>query len=401
MAGPLSAVRVIDLTSVVSGPFATMFLADQGADVIKVEPPGGDITRRSRQSVDPTGQFSALFISTNRGKRSLSIDLKQPEGIEILKKLIARSDVLVQNFRPQVMDRLGLGEAAMRALNPRLIYVSISGAGDSGPYAEKRIYDPIIQGLSGFADVQSNPETRAPADDPDHRRRQDHLGFYRPGGRIGPVRAGKDGRGPAHQGGDARHHDLLSLAGSHDAVHGGRPGGCGERPQGAARSDLQDARRLHDRRHDLGLRMAGLLPRRRAAGADRGQEVQHAGRAHRQRRRAHQPDGRHPRQAHHGRLAEAPRRRRRAVRTGAAPRRGDAQRAGGGARPDRRVRPSRHRSRAPGQGPLRSSAARRPERLRRRRRSASTAARFSPSWVTVGRTSSAWPRARSCGCPNR
>jgi crotonobetainyl-CoA:carnitine CoA-transferase CaiB-like acyl-CoA transferase len=162
MTGPLSGVRVIDLTSVVSGPFATMFLADQGADVIKVEPPGGDITRRSRQSIDPTGQFSALFISTNRGKRSLSIDLKQPEGAEILRKLIARSDVLVQNFRPQVMDRLGLGEAAMRALNPRLIYVSISGAGDSGPYAEKRIYDPIIQGLSGFADVQAEAKTRRP-----------------------------------------------------------------------------------------------------------------------------------------------------------------------------------------------------------------------------------------------
>ena len=150
MTGPLSGVRVIDLTSVVSGPFATMFLADQGADVIKVEPPGGDITRRSRQSVDPTGQFSALFISTNRGKRSLSVDLKQPEGIEILRKLIARSDVLVQNFRPQVMERLGLGEAAMRALNPRLIYVSISGAGDSGPYAEKRIYDPDHPGPLGL-----------------------------------------------------------------------------------------------------------------------------------------------------------------------------------------------------------------------------------------------------------
>ena len=162
MAGPLADVRVIDLTSVVSGPFATMFLADQGADVIKVEPLGGDITRRSRQSVDPTGQFSALFISTNRGKRSIAIDIKQPKGLEILRKLIARADVLVQNFRPQVMERLGLGEPAMRALNPRLIYVSISGAGDSGPYADKRIYDPIIQGLSGFADVQAEAKTRRP-----------------------------------------------------------------------------------------------------------------------------------------------------------------------------------------------------------------------------------------------
>jgi crotonobetainyl-CoA:carnitine CoA-transferase CaiB-like acyl-CoA transferase len=162
MAGPLAGVRVVDLTSVVSGPFATMFLADQGADVVKVEPLGGDITRRSRQSVDPTGQFSALFISTNRGKRSIAVDLKQPEGLEVVRRLIGRADVLVQNFRPQVMERLGLGEAAMRRLNPRLIYVSISGAGDSGPYAEKRVYDPIVQGLSGFADVQAEAKTRRP-----------------------------------------------------------------------------------------------------------------------------------------------------------------------------------------------------------------------------------------------
>jgi crotonobetainyl-CoA:carnitine CoA-transferase CaiB-like acyl-CoA transferase len=162
MAGPLAGVRVVDLTGVVSGPFATMFLADQGAEVVKVEPLGGDITRRSRQSVDPTGQFSALFISTNRGKRSIALDLKQPEGLEILRRLIGRADVLVQNFRPQVMERLGLGEAAMRAFNPRLIYVSISGAGDSGPYAEKRVYDPIVQGLSGFADVQAEAKTRRP-----------------------------------------------------------------------------------------------------------------------------------------------------------------------------------------------------------------------------------------------
>ena len=162
MAGPLAGVRVVDVTSVVSGPFATMFLADQGADVVKVEPLGGDITRRSRQSVDPTGQFSALFISTNRGKRSIAVDLKQPEGLEVVRRLIGRADVLVQNFRPQVMERLGLGEPAMRRLNPRLIYVSISGAGDSGPYAEKRVYDPIVQGLSGFADVQAEPKTRRP-----------------------------------------------------------------------------------------------------------------------------------------------------------------------------------------------------------------------------------------------
>jgi crotonobetainyl-CoA:carnitine CoA-transferase CaiB-like acyl-CoA transferase len=139
-----------------------MFLADQGADVIKIEPLGGDITRRSRQSISVSGEFSALFVSSNRGKRSLALDLKRPEAAKIMRKLITRSDVLVQNFRPGTMERLGFGEAALRELNPRLIYVSISGAGESGPYAKKRVYDPIIQGLSGFADLQAEPKTRRP-----------------------------------------------------------------------------------------------------------------------------------------------------------------------------------------------------------------------------------------------
>jgi len=162
MPGPLAGVRVLDLTSVVSGPLATMYLADQGADVIKIEPLGGDITRRSRQSISASGEFSALFVSSNRGKRSLALDLKRPEAAKIMRKLIASSDVLVQNFRPGTMERLGLGEPALRELNPRLIYVSISGVGESGPYAKKRVYDPIIQGLSGFADLQAEPRTRRP-----------------------------------------------------------------------------------------------------------------------------------------------------------------------------------------------------------------------------------------------
>jgi crotonobetainyl-CoA:carnitine CoA-transferase CaiB-like acyl-CoA transferase len=162
MPGPLAGVRVVDLTSVVSGPLATMFLADQGADVIKIEPLGGDITRHSRQSISASGEFSALFVSSNRGKRSLALDLKRPEAGPIMRKLITSADVLVQNFRPGTMERLGLGEAALRTLHPRLIYVSISGVGESGPYAAKRVYDPIIQGLSGFADLQADPETRRP-----------------------------------------------------------------------------------------------------------------------------------------------------------------------------------------------------------------------------------------------
>ena len=162
MPGPLAGIRVLDLTSVVSGPLATMFLADQGAGVIKIEPLSGDITRRSRQSISASGEFSALFVSSNRGKRSLALDLKRPEAAKIMRKLIASSDVLVQNFRPGTMERLGFGEPALRDLNPRLIYVSISGVGESGPYARKRVYDPIIQGLSGFADLQADPKTRRP-----------------------------------------------------------------------------------------------------------------------------------------------------------------------------------------------------------------------------------------------
>ena len=162
MSGPLNGVRVLDLTGVVSGPFATMFLADQGADVLKIEPIGGDITRHSRGAIDEAGEFTALFISSNRGKRSLSIDMKSAAGREVLAKLVAQSDVLVQNFRPGTTERLGLGADELRKRHPRLIYVSISGVGETGPYAKKRVYDPIIQALSGFADIQSQAGTKRP-----------------------------------------------------------------------------------------------------------------------------------------------------------------------------------------------------------------------------------------------
>jgi crotonobetainyl-CoA:carnitine CoA-transferase CaiB-like acyl-CoA transferase len=158
MAGPLEGIRVIDLTTVVSGPVCTAILADQGADVIKIEPPTGDIARRTAGD----GQFTAMFIACNRGKRSVSLDLKQPAAVEALRRLIATADVLVQNFRPGTMERLGLGEPALRAANPGLVYVSISGVGDTGPYVKKRVYDPIIQSLSGFADVQADQETGRP-----------------------------------------------------------------------------------------------------------------------------------------------------------------------------------------------------------------------------------------------
>jgi crotonobetainyl-CoA:carnitine CoA-transferase CaiB-like acyl-CoA transferase len=156
--GPLAGIRVVDLTTVISGPVCTMLLADQGADVIKVEPPGGDIARRTAGN----GEFTAMFVSSNRGKRSIALDLKKPEAIAAVRRLIAKADVLVQNFRPGTLDRLGLGEPAMRALNPALIYASISGVGETGPYVDKRVYDPIIQSLSGLADVQADRITGRP-----------------------------------------------------------------------------------------------------------------------------------------------------------------------------------------------------------------------------------------------
>ena len=135
-----------------------MLLADQGADVIKVEPFGGDIARRTAGD----GEFTAMFVSSNRGKRSIALDLKQPAALEAVRRLIAGADVLVQNFRPGTMERLGLDEPAMRTLNKGLIYVSISGVGETGPYVKKRVYDPVIQSLSGLADVQADQDTGRP-----------------------------------------------------------------------------------------------------------------------------------------------------------------------------------------------------------------------------------------------
>ena len=156
--GPLKGIRVIDLTTVISGPVCTMLLADQGADVVKIEPPGGDIARRTAGD----GEFTAMFVSSNRGKRSIALDLKQPAALEALRRLIAGADVLVQNFRPGTMERLGLHEPAMRQLNPRLVYLSISGVGETGPYVKKRVYDPVIQSLSGMTDVQADQVTGRP-----------------------------------------------------------------------------------------------------------------------------------------------------------------------------------------------------------------------------------------------
>ena len=160
MPGPLHGFRVVDLTSMISGPLATMILADQGADVIKVEnPDGGDHTRAANNR---RGGFSAGFLNNNRNKRSVALDLRDPKAKQALLRLVATADVFVQNFRPGVADRMGFGEDALRAVKNDLIYVSISGFGETGPYAAKPVYDPLIQGVSGLASIQAGHDKERP-----------------------------------------------------------------------------------------------------------------------------------------------------------------------------------------------------------------------------------------------
>ena len=157
--GPLSGVRVLDLTSMISGPVATMMLADQGADVIKVEALSGDLVRGAGPN---RSGVTSTFISSNRSKRSVALDLKSSEGREVLRRLLPTADVFVQNFRPGTIDRMGFGEAQVRELAPDIVYVSISGFGEAGPYAHQRVYDPVIQALSGLAAIQADGATGRP-----------------------------------------------------------------------------------------------------------------------------------------------------------------------------------------------------------------------------------------------
>jgi crotonobetainyl-CoA:carnitine CoA-transferase CaiB-like acyl-CoA transferase len=160
MPGPLDGYRILDLSAVISGPFSTMILADQGADVIKIEPPGiGDFTRVAGNK---SGGLSASFLNNNRNKRSVVLDLKKPEGVEAIKRLAATSDVLVQNFRPGVMDRLGLGYDDIKEVRPDIVYFSISGFGMDGPWSHKPVYDPIIQAVTGLCSVQGGADDRRP-----------------------------------------------------------------------------------------------------------------------------------------------------------------------------------------------------------------------------------------------
>ena len=159
MPGPLHGFKVLDLTSMVSGPLATQTLADQGADVVKVEAPRGD---HARHVATRRGGFSAAFLNNNRNKRSIVLNLKHPDGLSAFKRLAGDADALVQNFRPGVAERIGIGETAIREINPEIVYVSIAGFGFDGPYADKPVFDPLVQAVSGLTTVQAGSDELRP-----------------------------------------------------------------------------------------------------------------------------------------------------------------------------------------------------------------------------------------------
>ena len=152
--GALGGLRVLDVTQIMAGPFCAMLLADLGADVVKIEPPSGDSTRKMPGAI---GTDSPSFNAVNRGKRSIVVDLKKAEGLGVVTRLVGSTDILVENYRPGVMDALGLGFDALRAVNPRLIYASISGYGQTGPDRDKGGFDLIAQGISGIMSVTGEP----------------------------------------------------------------------------------------------------------------------------------------------------------------------------------------------------------------------------------------------------
>jgi CoA:oxalate CoA-transferase len=151
----LAGLRVLDMTQVLSGPYCTQVLADLGADVIKLEQPAGDLARAMQPHF--IGDDSVYFVSLNRNKRSIAIDLKKPEGVDLVRRLIARCDVVVENNRPGVLDRLGLAAAELRSAHPQLIWCAISGFGQDGPYRDKPAYDMIVQALSGGMSLTGEP----------------------------------------------------------------------------------------------------------------------------------------------------------------------------------------------------------------------------------------------------
>jgi len=150
MSGPLQGVIIMDFTQLLQGPYATQILGDLGAEIIKIEPPGGDWMRRFSLKNEYLAGESVSFLCFNRNKRSLSINLKNAEALKVIQRMVARADVVVENFRPGVMERLGLGYETLAAINPRIVYCASSGFGQSGPYVTRPGQDLLIQAMSGL-----------------------------------------------------------------------------------------------------------------------------------------------------------------------------------------------------------------------------------------------------------
>lgn len=163
MTTPLEGLRVLDLTRVLSGPHCTRMLADLGAEVIKVEPPAGDLTRFAAPRVN---SLSTYFVQQNTGKRNMSLDLSNPEAVELLLRLSEHCDVLIENFRPGVMDRMGLGYDVVAARNPRIVYASITGYGTTGPWVRRRAYAPVVGAETGITKAQGDARGGSYANDP-------------------------------------------------------------------------------------------------------------------------------------------------------------------------------------------------------------------------------------------
>ena len=160
---PLEGIRVLDFTRVLSGPHCTRMLSDLGAEVIKLEPPEGDLTRFAYPRV---GSMSTYFAQQNVGKKNISMDLKTPEAIELVKKMIVHVDVLVENFRGGVMDKLGLGHDVLSAINPRLVYASITGYGTTGPWKHRRAYATVVNAETGMTGLQARFRDGEASNDP-------------------------------------------------------------------------------------------------------------------------------------------------------------------------------------------------------------------------------------------
>ncbi len=160
MAGSLDGIRVLDLTTIYSGPIAASILGDQGADVVKVESPDGDFMRHG--GVAEHNGVGGAFAMMNRNKRSVVIDLSLDEGRGVFEKLVEGADVVMENYRPGVMERLKIGYESLKRINPRLVFASINGVGHTGPYAKRRVYDAIVQSISGIGSLQADPATERP-----------------------------------------------------------------------------------------------------------------------------------------------------------------------------------------------------------------------------------------------